>query len=428
MPVAGNGHPGRRVQYAALPYRVRRDGEVQLRLITSRETRRWVIPKGWPIKGLSPAKTAAREAYEEAGLMGSIAREAIGIYTYEKKIGIRSVLCDVMVFPLKVKRHLQKWPERAQRYGFWFSIDTAAAAVQEEDLKALILAFGDYMAARLAAKRMAEASGAPPPAAAGKKKADAKHAKPKDDAASPAEATLPLLAGPEMDGHAGDTAPPVVEAAPRRGKSTRKRASKALSGDRAGRAEKEAGKKSAKASSKGAATNVASRERASATPDVTGKPVVKAKASGIKAARIKAGAGKAEGKAPAERDAPADPQMAGKPSTPPVAKPAAPPVAKPAVRPVAKASLPKAPLPKAASPKPATSKTLVKVRKGAPVRSGAGPSAGAQAPASADAPLASRTRKLSKKPVKGSKKTASPAKPVLPAAAAPPPRRPPDKA
>lgn len=153
MPVTGNGHPGRRVQYAALPYRVRSDGEVQVRLITSRETRRWVIPKGWPIKGLSPAKTAAREAYEEAGLMGAIAREAIGIYTYEKNLGIRSVLCDVMVFPLKVKRHLNKWPERSQRYGFWFSVETAAAAVQEEDLKGLILSFGELLSARLAAKR-----------------------------------------------------------------------------------------------------------------------------------------------------------------------------------------------------------------------------------------------------------------------------------
>ncbi|MDQ0506642.1 NUDIX hydrolase [Xanthobacter agilis] len=160
MPVTGNGHPGRRVQYAALPYRVRSDGEVQVRLITSRETRRWVIPKGWPIKGLSPAKTAAREAYEEAGLMGAIARDAVGIYTYEKNLGIRSVLCDVMVFPLKVKRHLQKWPERSQRYGFWFSIDTAAAAVQEEDLKGLILSFGEFMAVRLAAKREAEAAAA----------------------------------------------------------------------------------------------------------------------------------------------------------------------------------------------------------------------------------------------------------------------------
>lgn len=156
-PVAAGAPSGRRVQYAALPYRVRRDGEVQIRLITSRETRRWVIPKGWPIKGLTPPKTAAREAYEEAGLVGVIAREAIGLYTYEKRLGVRSVLCDVLVFPFKVKRLLQKWPERFQRYGFWFSIETAAAAVQEEDLAALIVSFGAVMARRLEEKQRASA-------------------------------------------------------------------------------------------------------------------------------------------------------------------------------------------------------------------------------------------------------------------------------
>lgn len=157
--VPSNGGQGRqRVQYAALPYRVRQDGEVQVRLITSRETRRWVIPKGWPMKGLSPAKAAAREAYEEAGLFGAIAREPIGMYTYEKRLSTRSVLCDVMVFPFKVKRYVQKWPERSQRFGFWFSIESAAAAVNEEELRALILAFGDLMEqkrARQLAKRAA---------------------------------------------------------------------------------------------------------------------------------------------------------------------------------------------------------------------------------------------------------------------------------
>ncbi|MFS8041271.1 MULTISPECIES: NUDIX hydrolase [Xanthobacter] len=142
------------MQYAALPYRVRRDGEVQIRLITSRETRRWVIPKGWPMKGLSPPKTAAREAYEEAGLVGVVSREPLGLYTYEKRLGTRSVLCDVLVFPLKVKRLLEKWPERFQRYGFWFSIDSAAAAVQEEDLSELIRSFGEIMARRWAAKQL----------------------------------------------------------------------------------------------------------------------------------------------------------------------------------------------------------------------------------------------------------------------------------
>lgn len=180
---------GRRVQYAALPYRVRRDGEVQIRLITSRETRRWVIPKGWPIKGLTPPKTAARECYEEAGLVGVVSREPLGAYTYEKRLGTRSVLCDVLVFPLKVKRLLQKWPERFQRYGFWFSVETAAAAVQEEDLSELILSFGAIMARRWAEKN-AETAGAEEQPEAKAKPAKVKAAKAQDDRASGSKAKV----------------------------------------------------------------------------------------------------------------------------------------------------------------------------------------------------------------------------------------------
>ncbi len=151
----------RRVQYAALPYRQRQDGEVQVRLITSRETRRWVIPKGWPMKGLAPHKAAAREAFEEAGLLGSTSRNALGMYTYDKRVSPqRSVTCDVMVFPMRVKRYLKNWPERSQRIGFWFTIESAAAAVQEEELLDLILAFGALMAARFAEKQAAKAVGA----------------------------------------------------------------------------------------------------------------------------------------------------------------------------------------------------------------------------------------------------------------------------
>lgn len=147
----------RRVQYAALPYRVRQDGAVQIRLITSRETRRWVIPKGWPMKGLSPSKAAAREAYEEAGVLGSMSRKPVGMYSYEKRLSVRSVLCDVMVFPLKVKRKLQNWPERSQRVGFWFTIESAAFAVNEEELKLLILDFGDLMARKWEEKKKPKA-------------------------------------------------------------------------------------------------------------------------------------------------------------------------------------------------------------------------------------------------------------------------------
>ncbi|MEP9368158.1 NUDIX domain-containing protein [Xanthobacter sp. VNH20] len=157
MPITSDKPSLRRLQYAALPYRQRQDGEVQIRLITSRETRRWVVPKGWPIKGLTPSQTAAREAYEEAGLIGAMAHAAVGLYSYEKRLSpTRSVSCDVMVFPMKVKRYVKKWPERLERVGFWFSAESAAAAVQEEGLGQLILQFAAALTARHAAKLAAQ--------------------------------------------------------------------------------------------------------------------------------------------------------------------------------------------------------------------------------------------------------------------------------
>jgi 8-oxo-dGTP pyrophosphatase MutT (NUDIX family) len=73
-------------------------------LVTSRETRRWIIPKGWPQKGKPPHDSAAREAYEEAGVVGAVARCPVGSFAYEKRFkNGRVVVCEVYVFPLKVK-------------------------------------------------------------------------------------------------------------------------------------------------------------------------------------------------------------------------------------------------------------------------------------------------------------------------------------
>ena len=89
-----------RQQIAALPFRFD-DGQLRVMLITSRETRRWVIPKGWPMRGLKPHRAAEREAYEEAGLKGHIGKVAVGTYAYEKRLanGL-AVPCEVSVFPL----------------------------------------------------------------------------------------------------------------------------------------------------------------------------------------------------------------------------------------------------------------------------------------------------------------------------------------
>lgn len=134
--------PKPRRQYAALPFRIAKDGTVEIMLITSRDTRRWVIPKGWPIRGLTGPATAAREALEEAGLVGQIAKRPLGSFHYEKRLDAdRSVLCAVEVFPFKVKGQRKRWPEKKQRRGRWFAPEEASKAVAEPDLSALIESF-----------------------------------------------------------------------------------------------------------------------------------------------------------------------------------------------------------------------------------------------------------------------------------------------
>ena len=112
-------------------------------LITSRQTRRWIIPKGWPMKGRRPPGTAAREALQEAGIAGAVSKTPIGSFTYTKRgLGGQSWPCRVDVFPLEVRMERADWREREQRTRQWFPFIEAAAAVVEPELKALILAFG----------------------------------------------------------------------------------------------------------------------------------------------------------------------------------------------------------------------------------------------------------------------------------------------
>ena len=131
-----------RLQYAALPYRQRGDGSLEVMLVTSRETRRWVIPKGWPMKGRKPHASAAREALEEAGLIGKVGTKPIGTYRYDKRLkGGDAVPCSVDVFPLQVKSQRKRWPEQKQRSVRWFAPEEAAEAVQETELSDIIRNF-----------------------------------------------------------------------------------------------------------------------------------------------------------------------------------------------------------------------------------------------------------------------------------------------
>lgn len=133
-------------QIAVLPYRTRSpavDAPIDILLITSRETRRWVVPKGNPMKGTPPHSAAAIEAEEEAGVLGAACPTPLGSYRYRKRRSSgASVWTDVDVFPFAVTEELDTWNEQHQRERRWFSLAEAANAVDEPDLAALIRSFG----------------------------------------------------------------------------------------------------------------------------------------------------------------------------------------------------------------------------------------------------------------------------------------------
>jgi 8-oxo-dGTP pyrophosphatase MutT (NUDIX family) len=129
-------------QVAALPVRCRAPHAPAVLLITSRETRRWVIPKGWPMPGRTDAEAAACEAYEEAGLRGRIDPEPVGHYTYLKRLARRSVPVSVDVYLMHVDDQAGNWPEAAERHRRWLAPQAAAALVQEPELSALLSAAG----------------------------------------------------------------------------------------------------------------------------------------------------------------------------------------------------------------------------------------------------------------------------------------------
>ncbi|HUO99860.1 MAG TPA: NUDIX hydrolase [Rhizomicrobium sp.] len=143
------------VQYAALPWRLH-DHAVEILLITSRRTKRWIIPKGWPMDNCKPAVTAAREAAEEAGVSGEMGKRPVGHFSYQKLLrdGVE-MPCRVEVFPLKVMREKHDWDEKKARERRWFSVREAAGAVMEPQLKLVIRRFGAHMAAERRRKQAA---------------------------------------------------------------------------------------------------------------------------------------------------------------------------------------------------------------------------------------------------------------------------------
>lgn len=127
------------VQYAALPVRASEKHGIEVLLITSRRSRRWIIPKGWPKRGLSPHRSAAVEAFEEAGVVGKIVPRSVGSFTYDKWIMRGAAMpCSVDVFLMQVTEQMKEWPEQYQRKQRWCSPSRAARLVEQPELRGLI--------------------------------------------------------------------------------------------------------------------------------------------------------------------------------------------------------------------------------------------------------------------------------------------------
>lgn len=128
------------VQFAALCTR-KKAGKREVLLITSRDTGRWVLPKGWQMTDRSAGETALAEAWEEAGVVGSLTGPALGSYLYPKFLAPgRAHACRVEVHPVRVTRLETDFPERRQRRRKWMSLKKAARAVAEPELSALLRA------------------------------------------------------------------------------------------------------------------------------------------------------------------------------------------------------------------------------------------------------------------------------------------------
>lgn len=130
-----NAIKGRRIkQVGALPFRRDANGAITFLLVTSRGTRRFVIPKGWRMRKLSDWKAAAKEAEQEAGVIGTTAHRPIGRYLYWKRLKKFFVPISVAVYPLEVNEELSTWQEQQERLREWLTPTQAMTLVDEPEL------------------------------------------------------------------------------------------------------------------------------------------------------------------------------------------------------------------------------------------------------------------------------------------------------
>lgn len=130
------------IQTGALPWRLA-GKNIEVLLVTGRRSGKWSIPKGWPMPGKSLAEAAAEEAFEEAGVRGTIHPEPIGTFRHVKQqVLIGEIEVSVVVHYLWVDRELVEWPELGQRKRKWFKPKEAAKRVDSRELGEMILNAG----------------------------------------------------------------------------------------------------------------------------------------------------------------------------------------------------------------------------------------------------------------------------------------------
>jgi len=130
-----------RTQFAALCFR-RKKGALEILLVSSLYSGRWIVPKGWPIDAMTPGQAAAQEAWEEAGVRGRSHDQCLGLYSYSKWIDQEASLPVVVaVFGVEVDKLETEFPEAGRRKRKWFSPKKAANRVNEPVLKQIIRHF-----------------------------------------------------------------------------------------------------------------------------------------------------------------------------------------------------------------------------------------------------------------------------------------------
>lgn len=138
--MTGAGKRDLRSQFGVVPFRIK-EGKVEILVITARDGDRWVLPKGWPMDGNTPAEAAATEAYEEAGVEGRMLPAVLGLYSYRKAVNGDDLPIVVTMFAMRVDKVLKSWPEKDRRKRKWVNRKKAAALMREPELAQMVRAF-----------------------------------------------------------------------------------------------------------------------------------------------------------------------------------------------------------------------------------------------------------------------------------------------